>query len=151
MERNAEVRWNGSLKEGQGQISTQSGAMIHAPYGFATRFEGKPGTNPEELVAAAHSSCYSMTLSATLSEFKFEAQSIHTEARVSLLKDGDGWKVTASHLAVEAVIPGLNKDKFLEIAETAKKNCPVSRLLKANISLEAKLLSNEKQFPTAAP
>lgn len=151
MERNATVQWSGGLKDGMGQISTQSGAMIHAPYGFATRFQGQPGTNPEELIAAAHSSCYSMALSAALADLNLEPQSIHTEARVSLIKDGAGWIVKSSHLVVEAVISGLNTDTFLRIAELAKNQCPISRLLRADITLEAKLLSNEKQFPTAAP
>jgi len=133
--------WQGSLKEGSGTISTETGVMNNQPYGFNTRFEGKKGTNPEELIAAAHASCFSMALSVVLAEHGLTAEEIATTATVSLEKvDGD-FTITRSHLDMTAKIPGADEATFRKAAEAAKANCPVSRLLNAEISLEAKLMS----------
>jgi len=133
--------WQGSLKEGSGTISTETGVMNNQPYGFNTRFEGKKGTNPEELIAAAHASCFSMALSVVLAEHGLTAEEISTTATVSLEKvDGD-FTITRSHLDMTAKIPGADEATFRKAAEAAKANCPVSRLLNAEISLEAKLMS----------
>ena len=151
MERSADVQWSGTLKEGQGFISTQSHVLEKVGYGFSTRFEGKPGTNPEELIAAAHASCYAMALTVALQEIGFIPKSIHTEARVTLLKEGPVYRISASHLCVEAVVPGLDTAQFTPIAEHAKRECPVSKLMDAQVSLEAKILTNERQYPLASP
>ena len=133
--------WQGSLKEGSGTISTETGVINNQPYGFNTRFEGKKGTNPEELIAAAHASCFSMALSVVLAEHGLTAEEIATTATVSLEKvDGD-FTITRSHLDMTAKIPGADEATFRKAAEAAKANCPVSRLLNAEISLEAKLMS----------
>ncbi|QDK37270.1 OsmC family peroxiredoxin [Bdellovibrio sp. NC01] len=152
MERLAEVHWEGNLKEGRGEISTGSQSLDHASYEFATRFNGKTGINPEELVAAAHASCFSMALAAELTKIHFEPKELFTTAHVQLVQDGkEGWKIKSSHLCLEAVVPGLDYAKFQSIAEGAKANCPISKLMKAEVSLEIRMLTNEKQFPTAAP
>ncbi|MGB5558722.1 MAG: OsmC family protein [Paracoccaceae bacterium] len=131
--------WQGTLKEGKGTISTETGVMKNEPYGFNTRFEGKKGTNPEELIAAAHASCFSMALSVVLAEHDLVADEISTTATVSLEQvDGD-FTITKSHLDLTAKIPGANEATFKKAAEAAKANCPVSRLLKAEITLDAKL------------
>ncbi len=133
--------WTGTLKEGKGTISTETGVMNDQPYGFNTRFEGKKGTNPEELIAAAHASCFSMALSGALAEHGMTADEIKTTATVSLEKvDGD-FTITKSHLDLTAKIPGADQAAFKKAAENAKTNCPVSRLLKAEITLDAKLQS----------
>lgn len=132
--------WMGGLKDGKGTISTESGALDAYPYGFATRFEGKPGSNPEELIAAAHASCFTMALSLMLGEAGLTADKLETNAVVSLEKQDDGFAVTASHLTLKADIPGADEATFAEIAEKAKTNCPISKLLNAEISLSAELL-----------
>lgn len=132
--------WMGGLKDGKGTISTESGALDAYPYGFATRFEGKPGSNPEELIAAAHASCFTMALSLMLGEAGLTADKLETNAVVSLEKQDDGFAVTASHLTLKADIPGADEATFAEIAEKAKANCPISKLLNAKISLSAELL-----------
>lgn len=132
--------WQGSIKEGGGTVSTESGALKEQPYGFNTRFEDKPGTNPEELIGAAHASCYSMALSLGLGNANFQARTIRTEATVSLDKDGDGFSVTAVHLNVAADVPEISESEFLDIAEETKSACPISKLLNAEITLEATLL-----------
>ncbi len=131
--------WHGGIKDGQGAISTHSGALKDYPYGFASRFEGKPGSNPEELIGAAHAACFTMALSLMLSEAGVTADSMETTAEVTLDKDGDGFAITASHLTLKAAIPGLDDAKFQDLAAKAKAGCPVSKLLKAEVTLEATL------------
>ena len=131
--------WNGDLKSGNGTISTDSGALANAQYSFGTRFENGAGTNPEELIAAAHAGCFSMALSAQLAEAGLVAQSIHTTATVTLAKDGSGFAITGVHLDLTARIPGADQQAFEKAAENAKAGCPVSKLLNARITLDKKL------------
>jgi len=139
MKRSASVVWTGGLKDGQGHISTQSGVLTNTPYGFKTRFEEGPGTNPEELIAAAHAGCFSMAFAAQLGEVGMTADSINTTAAVTLEKLDDGFTITAVHLNLVAKIPGVNQEIFETVANKAKVGCPVSKLLKAEITLTAKL------------
>ncbi|WUR14986.1 OsmC family protein [[Empedobacter] haloabium] len=132
--------WSGGIKDGKGAISTQSGAIKDHPYGFASRFEGKPGTNPEELIGAAHAGCFTMALSLILGEAGLTAEQMNTKAEVTLDKLDDGYAITAVHLMLEAKIPGADDARFQELAGKAKANCPVSKLLNANITLDAKLV-----------
>lgn len=132
--------WSGGLKDGKGAISTQSGALDAHPYGFATRFEGVPGTNPEELIAAAHASCFTMALSLILGEAGLTAEKMETNAVVTLEQKDGGFAITASKLTLKAAIPGAEAGQFQELAAKAKANCPVSKLLNAEISLDAELL-----------
>jgi osmotically inducible protein OsmC len=131
--------WSGGIKDGKGAISTKSGALSSYPYGFASRFEGKPGTNPEELIGAAHAGCFTMALSLILGEAKLTAEKMETVAEVSLDKDGDGFSITAVHLTLKAKIPGATQEQFEKLTGMAKSGCPVSKLLKANITLDATL------------
>jgi osmotically inducible protein OsmC len=133
--------WRGGLKDGKGAISTQSGALKDYPYGFASRFEGKPGTNPEELIGAAHAGCFTMALSLILGEAKLKADQMDTKAEVTLEKQGDGFAITSVHLTLKAAIPGVDQAKFEELANKAKAGCPVSKLLKANVTLDAELVT----------
>lgn len=133
--------WKGSLKEGGGTISSESGVLKNAPYGFKARFEDGPGTNPEELIGAAHAACFSMALSVGLGNAGFTADSIQTEAAVRLEKVGDGFAITHSDLVCVAKIPGIDDKTFQQIAEQTKSGCPVSKVLNAKISLAAKLAS----------
>ena len=132
------AKYEGLGKDGKGHVSTQSGALDDQPYGFQTRFEDKPGTNPEELIAAAHASCFTMALSFKLADAGHEDGTIETTAKVSLEKDGDGFSVTKSALSTKASVPGLDQAKFEELAADAKANCPISKLLNAEITLETK-------------
>ena len=132
--------WHGGLKDGKGAISTKSGALSNYPYGFASRFEGKPGSNPEELIGAAHAACFTMALSLILGEAKLTAEKMETQADVTLEKQADGYAITAVHLTLKAKIPGADNAKFQELAAKAKAGCPVSKLLKANITLDASLV-----------
>jgi len=132
--------WHGGLRDGKGAISTKSGALNAYPYGFASRFEGKPGTNPEELIGAAHAGCFTMALSLALGEAGFTADEMNTKADVTLEKQQEGFAITKVHLTLKAKIPGCDKAKFEELAGKAKAGCPVSKLLKAEITLEASLL-----------
>jgi len=134
------AQWRGGLKDGKGAISTKSGALKDYPYGFASRFEGKPGTNPEELIGAAHDGCFTMALSLILGEAGLTADEMNTQADVTLEKQGDGFAITKVHLTLRAKIPGTDSAKFLELAGKAKAGCPVSKLLKADISLDAALV-----------
>lgn len=131
--------WKGGLKDGVGTISTETGVLNEAPYGFKSRFENGKGTNPEELIGAAHAGCFSMALSLMLGEAGLTAEEIETHAAVTLEKVGQGFEITASHLDVVAKIPGADQAKFLEIANKAKAGCPVSKLMKAKITMDAKL------------
>jgi len=132
--------WHGGLKDGKGAISTKSGALNQYPYGFASRFEGKPGTNPEELISAAHAGCFTMALSLILGEAGFTAEEMNTRADVTLEKLADGFAITKVHLTLKAKIPGCDKAQFEELAGKAKAGCPVSKLLKAEITLDAALV-----------
>ncbi|HKQ09757.1 MAG TPA: OsmC family protein [Rhizomicrobium sp.] len=133
------AKWQGGLKDGKGAISTKSGALKDYPYGFAARFEGQPGTNPEELIGAAHAGCFTMALSAILGEAGFTADEMNSKAEITLVKQGDGFAITKSHLTLRAKIPGIDNAKFQELAGNAEKGCPVSKLLKCEISLDAAL------------
>ena len=139
MKRSASAVWNGGLKDGRDTISTESGVLSDAQYSFGTRFEEGKGTNPEELIAAAHAGCFSMALSAQLNNAGKTAERIQTQASVTLLKTDAGFTVTAVHLQVRAKVPGATPPDFQEAANNAKNGCPISRLLKAEITMEAKL------------
>jgi lipoyl-dependent peroxiredoxin len=132
--------WTGGIKDGRGAISTASGALKEAPYGFSSRFEGKPGTNPEELIGAAHAGCFTMALSLILGEAGLTAEKMETRAEVTLDKVADGFAISAIHLDLQARIPGADKAKFEELANKAKLGCPVSKVLNTNITLTATLL-----------
>jgi len=139
MKRQAVADWRGDLKTGKGSLSTDSGVLRETPYSFSTRFEGEKGTNPEELIAAAHAGCFTMALSAELGKVGLTAESLRTTAAVSLDKNDAGWGVTESHLDLVAKVPGASREAFGKAAETAEANCPISKLLKAKISLSWKL------------
>ena len=136
MTRNAIAVWNGTGKEGTGHLSTQSTVLNKTQYSFKSRFEDGIGTNPEELVAAAHAGCFTMKLSFVLNAAGFTAESIETKCEITL----DNGAITTSHLTVSAKVPGITKEKFDESAADAKANCPISKLLNTNISMEATLL-----------
>lgn len=140
MNKKGSAVWRGTIKDGQGTISTQTGALNEAPYGFGSRFASEPGTNPEELIAAAHAACFSMAFSLMLGEAGHAAESIETEAEVRLEKQNDGFAIVSSHLQVKAHIPSIPDDVFREIAEQAKSGCPVSKLLNAQITMDASLV-----------
>jgi osmotically inducible protein OsmC len=133
--------WEGGIRDGKGAISTKSGAHDRYPYGFASRFEGKPGTNPEELIGAAHAGCFTMALSLILGEAQLTAERMETKAEVTLEKVADGFAITAVHLTLTAKIPGADQAKFEELAAKAKAGCPVSKLLNTHITLDARLTS----------
>lgn len=139
MKRKASAEWSGGLKDGKGTVSTDSGVLSGTSYSFTTRFEDQPGTNPEELIAAAHAGCFSMALSGQLGNRGMTADSIKTTATLTMDKLEAGWTITAIHLDVTASIPGADKAKFEEAANAAKAGCPISRLLNANITMEARL------------
>ena len=141
MKRKASAVWRGDLKSGKGSISTESGTLKAAQYSFGTRFENGVGTNPEELIAAAHAGCFSMAFSAELGKAGFKPDSIVTTATVTLEMLPTGPTVTESHLDMTAKIPGIDQEKFTAIANGAKAGCPISRLLNAKVSLDAKLES----------
>jgi osmotically inducible protein OsmC len=139
IKRTGSATWSGGLKEGRGSISTESGALHEQPYGFAMRFEGVRGSNPEELIAAAHASCFTMALSLVLEQAGFKATRMDTNAVVALEQVDGGFSITSSQLTLKAQIPGIDDAKFQSLAATAKANCPVSKVLKTEISLDAKL------------
>src|SRR4029077_19035188 len=140
MQRNASAHWSGGLKDGKGTLTSPSGVLKSTPYSFATRFESQPGTNAEELIAAAHSGCFSMALSAQLENAGMTAESIDTTATVTLEKVEGGFGITKVHLDVKAKIPGADKAKFDEATQNAKKGCPVSKVLNADITMDAQLV-----------
>lgn len=131
--------WHGGIKDGKGAISTASGALKEAPYGFSSRFDGKPGTNPEELIGAAHAGCFTMALSLILGEAELIAETMHTKATVTLDKVDGGYAITSVHLVLVATIPGATDAAFQDLAAKAKAGCPVSKLLNATITLDASL------------
>lgn len=139
IKRKGSAEWAGGIKDGKGSISTASGALKAYPYGFASRFEGVAGSNPEELIGAAHASCFTMALSLMLGEAGFTATHLATTAEVSLDQADGGYAITASHLTLTATIPGIDQAAFDEIVAKAKAGCPVSKLLKAEIGLDATL------------
>ena len=139
MKKHASAVWTGSLKDGKGTISTETGVLKDAPYGFRSRFEDGPGTNPEELIGAAHAGCFSMALSAQLTNAGHPPERIETKAEITFDKVGDGFAITASHLTVKATVPGIDKAKFDELATTAKEGCPISKALNAKITMDATL------------
>ena len=141
MQRKASAVWKGGLKDGRGTVSSSSGVLSNTPYSFTTRFENTPGTNPEELIAAAHAACFSMALSGQLGAANLTAESINTAATLSMEKLDSGWTITAVHLDVTARIPNGDAAAFQKAADNAKSGCPVSKLLKANITMSAKLES----------
>lgn len=141
MKRNGSAVWKGDLKSGQGTVSTESGVLSDTQYSFKTRFEDGKGTNPEELIAAAHAGCFSMALSAELGKLDLTAENIRTTATVSLEKTDAGFTITSVHLDLKAKVPGADKEKFETAASNAKKGCPVSRVLNADITLDAALES----------
>ncbi|ROR05667.1 OsmC family protein [Erwinia sp. JUb26] len=136
-----QAHWEGDIKRGKGTISTESGALDNQPYGFNTRFEGKPGTNPEELIGAAHSACFSMALSLMLGEAGFTPESIDTVADVSLDKVDGGFGITKVALQSKVKLPGIAKDEFDKIIQQAKAGCPISKLLSTEITLDYQLES----------
>lgn len=135
------AHWEGPIKEGKGTVSTQSEALVKQPYGFNTRFEGKPGTNPEELLGAAHAACFSMALSLILGDAGLTAKSIDTKAVVSLDKTEGGFEISSVALSLKANIPGATQEQFQELANKAKTGCPVSKLFKTTITLNAELVN----------
>lgn len=137
--RNGSAQWQGGIKDGKGRLSTQSGALDNQPYGFNTRFEDQPGTNPEELLAAAHAGCFTMALSKILGDAGLTADQLETQATVTLEKVGEGFSITAVHLELRAKVPEADDAKFQELAALAKANCPVSKLFRADITLDAVL------------
>ena len=140
MNRQGSAVWRGGLRDGVGAITTQSGALKAYPYGFSSRFEGQPGTNPEELIGAAHAGCFTMALSLMLGEAKLTAEHMETTADVKLEQVAGGYEITTVHLTLKAKVPGADQAGFAEIADKAKAGCPVSKLLKAKITLDATLL-----------
>jgi osmotically inducible protein OsmC len=141
MKRSASAVWQGGLKDGKGTVSTESGALKQTPYSFSTRFEGVPGTNPEELIAASHAGCFSMALSAELGKAGINPETIRTSAVVTLENVASGWTVTQSHLDVTVKIPNADQAKFEAAASAAKAGCPISRLLNTKITMDARLES----------
>ena len=139
MKRTASAIWRGDLKQGKGTLSTQSGALKDTPYSFVMRFEDRPGTNPEELIGAAHAGCFTMALSAALGKAGFTADELSTQATVTLEQVQGNWTISTVHLDLSGRVPGLQREKFEAIAADAKANCPVSRVLNATITLSATL------------
>src|SRR5436305_7610702 len=140
LQRKGSAQWNGGLKDGKGTVSTASGVLKNTPYSFSSRFEGQQGTNPEELIGAAHAGCFSMALSGQLDAAGLKADSIDTTATVSLEKLESGFAITSVNLEVRAKIPGADQAKFDELTKKAKEGCPVSKVLNAKITMDAKLV-----------
>jgi osmotically inducible protein OsmC len=140
MKRTASAQWRGDLKSGKGTLSSPSGVLSSTPYSFQTRFEDSPGTNPEELLAAAHAGCFSMALSAQLAQANLTAESIETTCTITLERTADGFSITSSHLELTARVPGATQEAFDQAVQSAKTGCPVSKLYRANITLSSKLI-----------
>jgi osmotically inducible protein OsmC len=140
IKRHGSAAWQGGIKDGRGTISTESGALNAYPYGFASRFEGQKGSNPEELIGAAHAACFTMALSLILGEAKLTAEQMDTTADVTLQQVEGGFAITAVHLTLKAKVPGTDQKTFEELAAKAKAGCPVSKLFKADITLDATLV-----------
>jgi len=140
IKRSANAEWQGTGKEGKGTLTSQSGVLSSTPYGFTTRFGDVKGTNPEELIAAAHAGCFTMALAFALTNAGFTPDQLNSSAAVTLEQDGAGFKVTRSDIKLQAKVPGITQEKFQELANGAKAGCPISKLLNAEISLDATLL-----------
>lgn len=140
MERKASAVWQGGLKDGKGTLTTESKVLSNTPYSYSTRFEGSPGTNPEELLGAAHAGCFTMALSAQLAEAGIKSERIETKATITFEKLDTGFTITRSHLDVSVRAPGAERTRFDQAAEKAKTGCPMSKVLKAEISMEARLV-----------
>lgn len=145
MDRKATAVWTGTIQQGAGVISSESGVLRNAPYSFSTRFEEERGTNPEELIAAAHAACFAMATSGNLTKNGYETSRLEVTATVSIQKKEHSWEVRSSHLELRAEIPGIDAGQFNALAEDAKENCPISKLLRAEITLDASLKSLETQ------
>jgi osmotically inducible protein OsmC len=141
IDRKGSAAWQGGIKDGKGTISTQSGALKSYPYGFSSRFEGLPGSNPEELIGAAHAACFTMALSLILGEAKLVAAQLDTTADVTLQSVEGGFEISAIHLTLRGKVPGATPEQFAELAGKAKAGCPVSKLFKAEITLDAELVA----------
>ncbi len=141
IKRKGSAAWQGGFKDGKGTVSTETGALTAYPYGFTSRFEGQPGTNPEELIAAAHAGCFTMALSLMLGDAKLTADQMDTVAEVTLEEVEGGYAISAVHLTLKAKIPGTDQATFEKLVAMAKNGCPVSKLLKAEITLDATLMS----------
>jgi len=139
MDRKAKAVWQGGIFDGKGTLSTESGALKDKPYSFKTRFEGEPGTNPEELLASAHAGCFTMALSGELAKVGLKADKLETECTVTIDKTADGFTITKSYLNVVATIPGADKSKFDSAVKAAETGCPVSKLFKAEVKVTSKL------------
>lgn len=140
IQRNASAVWRGGLKDGKGIINSQSGALKELNYGFNTRFENAPGTNPEELLGAAHAGCFAMAFSEILGESNLTAEQLDAKADVTLEKVGEGFSITSIHLTLKGKVPGADANTFKELANKAKEGCPVSKVLNAKITLDAQLV-----------
>lgn len=140
MIRKAKAVWRGSARAGSGNLSTNSGVLAETPYSFRTRFENEKGTNPEELIAAAHAGCFTMALAFVLQGAGYEPTELETEAAVTLEPEGQGYRISSSHLALRAQVPNLDEAAFVRMAGDAEKTCPVSKVLNAAITLDAKLI-----------
>jgi osmotically inducible protein OsmC len=150
MIRRSSASWHGNGRDGQGTLSSQSGALSQTRFGYQSRFKDGLGTNPEELLAASHAACFTMAIAFGLQMAGFTASDLETEAAVSLEAEGDHMKIAYSALRLKASVPGIDKERFQEIAQAAERNCPISRVLKANISLEATLLDPASPPPEKA-
>jgi lipoyl-dependent peroxiredoxin len=139
MIRKARAHWEGTGRDGAGELTTDSGVLSETPYSFRTRFETQPGTNPEELIAAAHAGCFTMALAFQLQSAGFTPEDLSTEAAVTLEQEGHGFRISRSALTLTAKVPGIDQAKFDELAANAEKNCPVSKILNAEITLQATL------------
>lgn len=139
IKRTAQAQWNGSIKEGAGTLTAPGGALKNTPYSFASRFENANGTNPEELIAAAHAGCFTMALTFIMSNAGITPTKLATNATLSMEQAGGGWQISAIHLDVTGTVPGIDAAKFQQLAGEAKANCPVSKVLNAKITMEAKL------------
>lgn len=144
IERKAKVEWRGGLKQGRGTLTTESSALKGVPYSFSTRFENEPGTNPEELIGAAHAGCFSMALAGELEKAGFTPQAIQSSAKVMMGKNGAGWSIQEIHIDTQGAVPEIDQARFEAIAKQAKENCPVSRVLRAKIFLNATLVQEER-------
>jgi osmotically inducible protein OsmC len=140
MERKATAVWQGGLKDGKGTLTTESKVLSNTPYSYSTRFEGSPGTNPEELLGAAHAGCFTMALSAQLAELGIKSERIETKATITFEKLDTGFTITRSHLDVSVRAPGAERARFEQAAEKAKTGCPMSKVLRAEISMDARLV-----------
>lgn len=145
MKRSANAYWEGGIKEGKGRISSESGVLKDVPYSFAKRFGEERGTNPEELIGAAHSGCFAMAFSGELEKLKLRAESIQVKAEVTINKEGEGFSISDVHLDVKAQVPGATHDQVQQAANSAKENCPVSKVLNADITMNLQFQENSYQ------